>query len=114
MGADALAHGVALLSGAAWFSVRKEPKGHGRESWIEGIRLGEGDRVVFVEDVVSTGASMLRAVDRVLEFGVSAVAAVTLLDRSATAGKSFAERGIRYLPLLTPADIGIEALPEPD
>ncbi len=39
MGADALAHGVALLSGSAWFSVRKEPKGHGRGAWVEGTRL---------------------------------------------------------------------------
>jgi len=110
MGADALAHGVALLSGSSWFSVRKEPKGHGRGSWVEGTRLAEGDRVVFVEDVISTGASMLRAVDRVLELGVWVVAAVTLLDRSTTARSRFAERGIRYLPLLTSADIGIEPL----
>ena len=112
MGADAMAHGVALLSGAGWFSVRKEPKGHGRHSWVEGTRLSEGDRVVFVEDVVSTGASLLRAVDRVLELGVVAVAAVTLLDRSQAAGRRFAARGIRYLPLLTSVDIGIDPLPE--
>ncbi|HSS11110.1 MAG TPA: phosphoribosyltransferase family protein [Acidimicrobiales bacterium] len=112
MGADALAHGVALLSGSGWFSVRKEPKGHGRHSWVEGTRLAEGDRVVFVEDVVSTGASLLRAVDRVLALGVVPVAAVTLLDRSAAPGRRFAERGIRYLPLLTSADIGIDPLPE--
>jgi orotate phosphoribosyltransferase len=112
MGADALAHGVALLSGSGWFSVRKEAKGHGRHAWVEGARLNEGDRVVFVEDVVSTGASMLRAVDRLLEFGVVPVAAVTLLDRSQAAGRRFAARGIRYLPLLTSADIGIEPLPD--
>ena len=72
----------------------------------------EGDRVVFVEDVVSTGASLLRAVDRVLELGAVAVAAVTLLDRSQAAGRRFAARGIRYLPLLTSVDIGIDPLPE--
>jgi len=114
MGADAMAHGVALLSGSGWFSVRKEPKGHGRHSWVEGARLAEGDRVVFVEDVVSTGASLLRAVDRVLELGVTVVAAVTLLDRSLAAKEQFAKRGLRYLPLLTSADIGIDALARPD
>jgi orotate phosphoribosyltransferase len=111
MGADALAHGVALLGGTGWFSVRKEPKGHGRHSWVEGVRVAEGDRVVFVEDVVSTGASLLRAVDRLLELGVVPVAAVTLLDRGTTASGEFARRGIRYLPLLTAADIGIDPLP---
>ena len=110
MGADALAHGVALLSGAGWFSVRKEAKGHGRHSWVEGTRLAEGDRVLFVEDVVSTGASLLRAIDQVLELGVTVVAAVTLLDRSPTPGRGFQERGWRYIPLLTAADIGIEPL----
>jgi orotate phosphoribosyltransferase len=112
MGADAIAHGVALLSGSGWFSVRKEPKGHGRHSWIEGTRLDEGDRVVFVEDVVSTGASLLRAVDRVREFGVVVVAAVTLLDRGSAAARRFAERGISYRPLLTSVDIGIDPLPD--
>jgi orotate phosphoribosyltransferase len=112
MGADALAHGVALLSGTAWFSVRKQPKGHGRNAWVEGARLGHGDRVVFVEDVVSTGASMLRAVDRLLELDVTPVAAVTLLDRGPTAARRFAERGLRYLSLLSSADIGIEPLPD--
>lgn len=112
MGADALAHGVALLSGSGWFSVRKEPKGHGRRAWVEGARLNEGDRVVFVEDVVSTGASMLRAVDRLLELGVVPVAAVTLLDRSGAASRRLASRGIRYLPLLNSADIGIDPLPD--
>ncbi len=110
MGADALAHGVALLSGAAWFSVRKEPKGHGRHSWMEGARLEPGEQVVFVEDVVSTGASLLRAVDRVIELGVTAVATVALLDRGGAAATRFAERGIAYRPLLTWADIGIEPL----
>jgi orotate phosphoribosyltransferase len=112
MGADAMAHGVALLAGSGWFSVRRQPKGHGRHSWIEGTRLAKGDRVLFVEDVVSTGASLMRAVDRVLELGVVPVAAVTLLDRSASAGRRFTERGIPYTPLLTSADIGIDPLPE--
>jgi orotate phosphoribosyltransferase len=111
MGADALAHGVALLAGSGWFSVRKEPKGHGRHSWVEGTRVGGGDRVVFVEDVVSTGASLLRAVDRLLELGVVPVAAVTLLDRGTAAAAGFAGRGVRYEPLLTAGDIGIDPLP---
>ena len=75
MGADALAHGVAVLSGCSWFSVRKEPKGHGRTAWVEGARLGDGDRVVIVEDVVSTGASLLKAVERVSDLGAVVVAA---------------------------------------
>ena len=110
MGADALAHGVALLSGCRWFSVRKEPKGHGRGAWVEGTRLSPGDRVIVVEDVVSTGASLLRAVDRIRELGVEVLAATALLDRSPTVGPRFAAAGIIWTPLLTWVDLGIEPL----
>jgi orotate phosphoribosyltransferase len=110
MGADALAHGVAMLSGHGWFSVRKEPKGHGREAWVEGTRLREGDRVVVVEDVVSTGGSLLRAVERIRDLGVDVVAATALVDRSPEVGPRFAAAGIRWAPLLTWADLGIEPL----
>lgn len=110
MGADALAHGVALLSGAGWFSVRKEPKGHGRGAWVEGSRLTDGQRVVMVEDVVSTGASLMRAVDRVRELGAEVVAASALLDRSPAVAELFAEAGIRWVPLLTWSDLGIDPL----
>jgi orotate phosphoribosyltransferase len=110
MGADALAHGVALLSGRGWFSVRKEPKGHGRGAWVEGTRLRPGDRVVVVEDVVSTGGSLLRAVERIRELEVEVVAATALLDRSPAVGPRFAQAGIRWAPLLTWTDLGIEPL----
>ncbi|MGI8491851.1 MAG: orotate phosphoribosyltransferase [Acidimicrobiales bacterium] len=110
MGADALAHGVALLSGAGWFSVRKEAKGHGRGAWVEGRRLQPGDRVLIVEDVVSTGGSLLKAVERVVDLDVEVVAATALLDRSPKVGERFEAAGIRWVPRLTWDDIGIEPL----
>lgn len=110
MGADALAHGVALLSGIGWFSVRKEPKGHGRLSWVEGTRLAQGDRVLFVEDVVSTGGSMLKAIQRVRELGVEVPAATALLDRSPRVAERLAAEGVKWMPLITWADLGIEPL----
>lgn len=110
MGADALAHGVSVLSGASWFSVRKEPKGHGRESWIEGARLQPGQRVVAVEDVSSTGASLLRALERIRAFGVEVVAASALLDRSPGVARRFREAGIEWRPLLRWTDLGIDPI----
>lgn len=110
MGADALAHGVAMLTGCTWFSVRKEAKGHGRGSWVEGARLAAGDRVVMVEDVVSTGASLLRAAERVQELGAVVVAASAVLDRSPAVAERFAGAGIAWMPLLTWTDLGIEPL----
>jgi orotate phosphoribosyltransferase len=110
MGADPLAHGVAMLTGASWFSVRKEAKGHGRGSWIEGHRLAPGDRVLAVEDTASTGGSLLRAIERITAVGVEVVAATTLLDRSPSVAPRFAAAGIPWIPLLTWADIGIDPL----
>lgn len=110
MGADALAHGIAVVTGSSWFSVRKEPKGHGRRAWIEGARLEPGDRVAIVEDVVSTGGSLLRAVDKVVELGVEVVAATALLDRSPRVAERFSAAGIRWVPLLTWEDLDIEPL----
>ena len=65
MGADPLAHGVAMVTGKAWFSVRKEQKQRGREQWIEGTRLEPGTRVLLVDDVISTGGSTEMAFERV-------------------------------------------------
>jgi orotate phosphoribosyltransferase len=110
MGADPVAHGVSLLSGEPWFSVRKEAKGHGRGSWLEGYRLGSGDRVLAVEDTVSTGGSLLRAIERINETGATVVAATTILDRSPTVAARFSEAGIPWLPLLDWTDLGIEPL----
>lgn len=110
MGADALAHGVAMVAGCRWFSVRKEPKGHGREAWVEGARLGPGDRVLMVEDVVSTGASLLRAAEKVTDLGATVVAASALVDRSPRVAERFRESGIEWAPLLTWVDLGIEPL----
>jgi orotate phosphoribosyltransferase len=110
MGADALAHGVALLSGASWFSIRKEAKGHGRQAWVEGARLAPGERVLMVEDVVSTGASLLAAVERIRELGAEVVAATALLDRSPSVAGRFEAAGVEWAPLLTWEDLGIEPL----
>ena len=110
MGADALAVGVAMVAGCGWFSVRKEPKGHGRGSWVEGSRFAGGERVLMVEDVVSTGASLLRAADKITELGAEVVGATALLDRAPRVAERFAEVGVEWRPLLTWADLGIEPL----
>jgi orotate phosphoribosyltransferase len=110
MGADPVAHAVTMLSGREWFSVRKAPKGHGRGAWVEGHRLAEGDRVLAVEDTVSTGRSLLEAIEKLKDAGAEIVAATTIVDRSPRVAERFAEAGIPWLPLLTWVDLGIEPL----
>lgn len=107
MGADPLAHAVAVISGASWFSIRKEAKGHGRKRRIEGASIGPGTSVLLVDDVISTGGSLLQALEAVEEAGATVVLATTLLDRGDSIGPILAERGVRYRPLSTYRDLEI-------
>ena len=110
MGADPVAHAIAMLADKSWYSVRKAEKDHGARNRVEGAQLSKGANAVVFEDTVSTGRSVLDALDVVLESGATVVAAVTLLDRGEKAKTAFAERSVRYIPLLTYGDLGIVPL----
>jgi len=86
MGADPLATATSLLSfqlghPRAAFLVRKEPKGHGTGQWVESTKLPPGAPVVILEDVITTGASTLRAIERSRAAGLEVLCAVGLVDR---------------------------------
>jgi orotate phosphoribosyltransferase len=108
MGADPLAHGVAMVTGKAWFSVRKEQKQRGREQWIEGTRLTPGTRVLLVDDVISTGGSTEIAFDRVTAAGAIVTGVIPMVDRGDIAAKRFAQRNVPFAALVTYRDLGIE------
>jgi orotate phosphoribosyltransferase len=107
MGADPTAHAVALIAGKKWFSVRKEAKAHGKKKLIEGAELSSGMKVLLVDDVVTTGKSILDALDAVLANGAEVVLAIALVDRGKTASARLADRGIKYVPLATYLDFEI-------
>lgn len=87
LGADPIASAVATVSFVAGrplhaFLVRKEPKAHGTEQWVEApARLPANAPVVVVEDVVTTGASTLKAIDRAEAAGLRVVHVVAIVDR---------------------------------
>lgn len=110
MGADPVAHAVALITGTNWFSVRKAEKDHGSKRRIEGAEVGPGTPVVAFEDTISTGRSVLDAIDVLEQAGANVVAACTLLDRGDAAVEAFAKRNIAYYALFTYADLGIEPI----
>jgi orotate phosphoribosyltransferase len=85
MGADPMAHAAALISYQQGqpvnaFSVRKFFKVHGAGGRIVGP-VKPGDRVVVLEDVVTTGASTLEAVQAAREFGLTVAKVIVLVDR---------------------------------
>jgi orotate phosphoribosyltransferase len=108
MGADPVACS-ALAAGAPVkaFFVRKERKEHGLQRWVEGPLLDEGERCLVVEDVVTTGGSTVRAVERVLEEGLQVAGVVSVLDRLSGGGEAIAaaSNGAPYTPLTTIDDV---------
>jgi orotate phosphoribosyltransferase len=109
MGADPIAS--AALSDRAGqdmvaFFVRKEKKQHGLQRWVEGPLLEPGTKVLIVEDVVTTGGSTVKAIERCLEEGLEIVGTVSVLDRLAGGGEAIeAAGGAPYLPLATIDDV---------
>src|ERR1700712_2888287 len=82
MGADPIA--CAALAGGAdvkAFFVRKEVKQHGLSRWIEGPPLEPGERCLVVEDVVTTGGSTVKAIDRIRGEGFEVAGVLAILDR---------------------------------
>lgn len=85
LGADPIALAVAMTSAQAGepiraFIVRKEPKGHGTDNWIEG-GLDPGSTVAVVEDVVTSGRSVCLAIERAKAAGHQVAAVVAVVDR---------------------------------
>jgi orotate phosphoribosyltransferase len=87
LGADPIASAIALTSflhgePVDAYIVRKEPKGHGTGQWIEGRKtIPDGSRVVVIEDVVTTGGSALKAIERCRAEKLEPVACIALVDR---------------------------------
>lgn len=85
LGADPVAYAICHSSAGTdrpvrSFTVRKEPKGHGTGKQVEGPLLS-GDRVVIVEDVITTGGSAARAIEAVKREGAIPIGVLALVDR---------------------------------
>src|SRR5262245_23133954 len=91
------------------FFVRKQAKGHGSQERVEG-RVGTGDRVVIVDDVLTTGESVVQAIEAITAIGAKVLRVVCIVDRLQGAGERLAAYDFR--PLYTVRDLGIEPPPK--
>ncbi|MBA4062891.1 MAG: orotate phosphoribosyltransferase [Isosphaera sp.] len=87
------------------FFVRKQAKGHGNKDRLEG-QVGAGDKVVVIDDVLTTGGSVLQAVEVVEAVGATVVRVVCICDRLQGAREALAKYDFR--PLFTVRDFGID------
>ena len=113
--ADPLAIGMCLLSGqraGAYsrplpaFMVRKEPKSHGTSKRVEGP-VREGLRVALVEDTVTSGGSLIEAIDAVEEAGMTVGAIRCIVDREAGGLDILRARGYDAAALFTASELGL-------
>ena len=100
MGADALVHGISLKTERPWFTVRQSLKGRGTNKPIEGASV-QGRRVLLVDDVVTTGSSLSRAVTVVKENGAELAMVIAVVGRS---------RSLPTRTIFTYEDLGIPAI----
>src|ERR1700675_2298589 len=101
MGADPIVVAVAVVSGELdGFLVRKTEKQHGTGQRIEGFRE-KGARVVIVDDVCTTGASTVQAIEAAREFGFQVVGVICLVEREEAKGRPNVEKAAGAVPFVS-------------
>jgi len=86
LGADPLVAGVPIVAAIEerpmdGLIVRKEPKGHGTQAWIEGPSLPKGSKVTVLEDVITTGGSAIKAAEKLRDAGYVVENVVAIINR---------------------------------
>ena len=112
IGADPITAAILTLAGIRGVPlrgvmVRKEPKQHGTGKLVEGP-FHEGESIVIVEDVVTTGGSSLLAIERCEAVGLKVERVLAIIDRLEGGREAFAARGYDLTTLFTINDFGIE------
>jgi orotate phosphoribosyltransferase len=111
IGGDPLVSSVVLASytnkdNLMGFLIRKEPKGHGTNQWIEGGKnLRKGMNVVILEDVVTTGGSSLKAIEAVEKGGFAVKGVIALLDRLDGGKEAIEAKGYIFKTIFTLKDV---------
>ena len=106
LGAVPLVTALALETGRPFAIVRKAAKDYGTSKLFEG-RLEPGQRVVLIEDVLTTASQAIGAANRLREFGADVVKVIYVVDREQGAAENLADAGLVAEALFTKTDLGI-------
>ncbi|HEY9830706.1 MAG TPA: orotate phosphoribosyltransferase [Stenomitos sp.] len=106
LGADPIVSAVSVVSAIEnrpipALIIRKEAKGHGTMAYIEGPSLPPGAKVVVLEDVVTTGQSALKAVERLKDAGYRVEEVMALVDRQQGGAELYESTGLKFQTLFT-------------
>ncbi|MCT7951989.1 orotate phosphoribosyltransferase [Ancylothrix sp. C2] len=110
LGADPVVTAVSVVSAyenrpIPALIIRKEAKGHGTQAYIEGPVLPAGAKVVVLEDVVTTGASAMKAVERLRDAGYTADQVISLIDRQQGGAEFYQSVGLKFEAVFTITDL---------
>ena len=104
LGSVPLATALALETGIPYVMIRKEKKDHGTGKLIEGD-LNAGDRVLVVEDVITTAGSSIKAIGTLREAGAEVHHVISVIDREGGGAENLAEAGVDFRPLVKASEL---------
>lgn len=107
LGGIPLVAATCLVTGHPTLFVRNAKKDYGTAKQLEGL-VEPGDKVVFLEDVATTGGQALEAVGVLREAGAEVVAIIAAIDRQEGARENVEAAGLRFEALFTKRDLGVD------
>jgi orotate phosphoribosyltransferase len=104
LGSVPLAAALSLATGVPYVMIRKEKKDHGTGKLIEGD-LNHGDRVLVVEDVITTAGSSIKAIHTLREAGAQVTDVISVIDREGGGRENLEAEGVRFSPLVIASEL---------
>ncbi|MBR6203646.1 MAG: orotate phosphoribosyltransferase [Candidatus Methanomethylophilaceae archaeon] len=104
LGSVPLAAALSLATGVPYVMIRKEKKDHGTGKLIEGD-LEAGDKVLVVEDVITTAGSSIKAIETLRASGAVVTDVISVIDREGGGRENLEDAGVAFHPLVKASDL---------